>query len=244
MTGPLLAQVQQEEKETKVYEVKWRNVQDLEFMLTPFIDEARHVIANPSFRTITVIAAPPVQAVIAQLIRKYDQPRRQVEFQFYLLRGYRVGEGVKDGVPEPVRAVLRDVSSLTTFKAFDLLDSPVVRAMEGGEVVVDSAGELVGRIGMSAPVVIAPESGKAEIRIDQFSLTYEAASRPETKKEGQTTVSFQFRPVRLQTAFSIKDGETIVIGSSRVQEAGKAGGDAIVAVVSARLLSRSEANPQ
>lgn len=222
--------------------MKWRNVRDMLFQLTPFLDIRRgdSINDNPTFRTITVTAPPSLQAVIAEMIRKYDQPQKEIEFQFYLLRAYRAGAGVKDGVPDHVRAVLGDISSLTAFKAFDLLDSPVVRALEGAEVSVETVGELRGRIGLTPPLVVIPETGKPEIRIDGFELSFETTLPVTTvdTKEGEKTHSFQYKPVRMHTSFRIRDGETIVIGSSRVQSAGKTTGDAIIAVVSARILNR------
>jgi hypothetical protein len=228
----------------KIYDIKWRDPEEISELLMPFASFPGHefVGANPAFKTVTVRGTPEILAVIDGLIKKYDVPARELEFQFFLLRGRKTGTGVKDGVPEDIRKVLEDVSSLTAFKSFDLIDSPIVRATEGRPVSVDSKGDNIsGRIDLSPPVLVTTDSGTLQIRIDRFQLRcefpgYEVLAPPEPGQEPQRIGEGKYRTAGMETSFRIADGETIVVGSSGVRGVGSEPGDAVIAVVRAKVL--------
>jgi hypothetical protein len=92
-------------------------------------------------------------------------------------------------------------------------------------------------VGSSDEVVSRPSSSPRK-RAAEIRMTFETMVTTQSvdTKEGETRHSFMFKPTSLQTSFRMRDGETIVIGSSRLQTPEKTTGDAIIAVVSARVL--------
>jgi hypothetical protein len=228
----------------KIYEIKWRDPEEIKNLLEPFVafGGARPFArADRAFKTVTVRGKPETLALIDNLIQKFDVPSRELEFQFFLLRGRKTGTGIKDGVPDEISKVLEDVSSLTMFKAFDLIDSPTVRATEGRPVSVDSKGDIFGRIEVSAPALVVAGNGPAQIRIDRFQLRCEfpvpvswaklGPDKPEQKVE-----AVQYRSAGIETSFRIADGETIVVGSSKIPDSGGESGDAVIAVMKAKVV--------
>jgi len=226
---------------TKIYEIKWRDPEEIAVLLSSFASRGK-VHSNRAFRTVTVTADPKDTPLIDSLIRTYDVPAHELEFQFFLLRGRKTGTGVKDGVPEDIRRVLEDVSSLTAFKSFELIASPVVRATEGRPLSVDSKSDIFARIEVSPPALVAAGSGPVQIRIDSFRLRCEfprvaVLAPPESPdKPPERVAEREFQSAGLETSFRLADGETIVVGSSGIRDAESQSGDAVIAVVRAKVL--------
>ncbi|HEY2933772.1 MAG TPA: hypothetical protein VGK99_18705 [Acidobacteriota bacterium] len=214
------------EKVTRVYEVKSRDAVELAGLLEGF--QAR-IVANSSFNTVTVTAVEEDQGVIAGLIRRFDTPQRMIDLQFYVVRASKGGTGIKDGVPPNIRKVIEELASLTRYDSFELVDSPVIRVDEG-RVEAESSGKV--KISVRFPRVISADQ-KRQIAVGNFSCSLWF---PEKNIDGK--VMREQRVNELRSSFTVADGETIVLGSSRLGggASGSANDDAIVTVVTGKVL--------
>lgn len=213
------------EEEPRIYEIKWRAAKDIAGILSGIFPVYS---TSDVYNTVTVSARPEQHPLVQELIRKYDVPAKTIEFQFHVLRASKAGQGIRNGVSEQIQKVLKEVSSLTKYGSFELLDTPVLRATEGKFAAVSGKGVFFYHLRIHGPSIVEPEQGKRVIRVDEFEINFEILMGA---KEGQPI----FKNVGVHTAFTIKDQETVVVGASQIQ-ADSQTGDAIITVVTAKIL--------
>src|SRR5437867_2864255 len=189
MAIPAARSQEREEVVLRLYPIKWRSPDEMERLISGF---ATRTTAS-SLRTLTVLATEKNQAAIAELIRKYDVPDKSIDFQFYLIKASAAGEGIKDGVPEKIRRVIGDISGLTRYRSFELLDAPLLRAREGKESSVSGKGVYFYTLGFwgRGPWIVSDEK-KPQIHVDVFQISF---SIPSAGNEPKTA----FRDVGVKT---------------------------------------------
>jgi len=164
-----------------------------------------------------VRADPAVQEKIARALAKADGNPRDQSFQLLLLAAGSKARGGPE-IPANVQKALADLKGFLPFKGYELLDSTWMRATQ--DRVTEA--RLIGRDGASYAATLlfrAPSSG--DLFIDGFRLKAEpfTPTSPGGAKEPRNT-----RPGRdlIQTTFGIKTGETVVVGTSRVEDSDEA----------------------
>lgn len=227
---PMPAALSQEKEEwpvTRIYEVKYRSPGDIAKLLEGF---GIKISVSDAFKTISLMTIEKQHAVIAELIRKYDVPARTIELQFHLVRASAAGAPPKETLPAGIRGVIHEIATLTRYKTFELLDTPVLRATEGKDASLTGQGhyEYAILIGRGGPSIVALDK-KREIRLDAFTIRL---SVPVTTIDGKLV----YRNVGVETALSIGDGESVVVGASQIQAEAAGAGAAIITIVSARIL--------
>jgi hypothetical protein len=165
-----------------------------------------------------VRADPAVLEKISRALAKADGNPRGQSFQLLLLAAGGKARSGGPEIPANVQKALADLKSFLPFKGYELLDSTWMRATQ--DRVTEA--RLIGRDGASYSVTLlfrAPSSG--DLFIDGFRLKAEpfTPTSPAGVKEARNT-----RPGRdlIQTTFGIKTGETVVVGTSRVEDADEA----------------------
>jgi len=165
-----------------------------------------------------VTADPAVQEKIARALAKADGNPRDQSFQLLLLAAGGKARSGGPEIPANVQKALAELKGFLPFKGYELLDSTWMR---GTQDRVTEA-RLVGRDGAVYDVTLlfrAPSSG--DLFIDGFRLKAEpfTPTSPGGARETRNT-----RPGRelIQTTFGIKTGETVVVGTSRVEDSDEA----------------------
>jgi hypothetical protein len=215
----------------KVYEVRYRDVQDIAKLLVGFQVEVVAGSINKSLKTFTVRATEPMHKEVAYLISKYDIPIRNIEFQFFLLKASAAGEGLKDGLPEKVEKAIKEVASLTRYKKFELIDSPFILTKEGGGAMISGKSIYSYEINIDKPtvrVIGVRESVGLQVDINSFWVRIYV---PSVNAEGKAVA----KEVTLSTPFSINNGEIIVLGASQIGRDDVASGNAMVTIVTAKI---------
>ena len=225
---PALSQ-QKAEPGARIYEIKWRNAEEIAKLLRGFV--GGFIDASESFNTVTVVGSEKEHEVISALLRKYDVPARTIEFQFYIIRATTSGEGIKDGLPEKIRRVINEVAALTRYKSFELLDAPVLRTNEGKGAQLSGKGHYFYTLIFAAggAAIVTADQGKRQIRADHFGINFAIPV-------GMSEQKPIFKDVGVSTAFTIGDGETVVLGASQIQQEAREPGAAIITVVTAKIL--------
>jgi type II secretory pathway component GspD/PulD (secretin) len=222
------SQQRAEEPVVRIYEIKWRSAEEIAKLLRGFAD---NIFASESFNTITVRSLSKDHEAISALLRKYDVPARTIEFQLYLIKAATVGEGIKDGLPDKIRKVINEVAALTRYKSFELLDAPVLRTSEGKGAQLSGKGFYFYTLFLApgGAAIVTTEQGKRQIRADNFGINFAIPVGTSEQKP-------IFKDVGVSTAFTIGDGETVVLGASQIQQEAKESGAAIITVVTAKIL--------
>lgn len=231
----VLAQ-RQETPQNKVYEVKYKPAAEIAKLLVGYDSEInpREQITlvpgsvNVAFNTFTVRAYPEGHVIVADIIKKYDVPRKTIKFQFFLVKANTAGEELKDGVPEKVQKALKDVASLTRYKGFELIDAPLIRTEEGGPASLEGKGIYRYNLRIITPEVVIDEN-KRQINNQRFMADFRV---PAIDSEGKSFL----RTIRLDTQFSITEGEIVVLGASQIEREGKDSSTAIITIVTAEIL--------
>jgi len=143
-------------------------------------------------------------------------------FQVVLLIGDTGGESELEGVSGNVSKALDDVKEFLPFKSYRVLDTALLRS--AGRV----EGLLSGPEGQDYSVEMAfhRESGKNRIIVQRFSLTdlgFRGTPAPPRKAAvdpGQSTGTVAPRAAiqrrLIESSFSLHVGETIIVGSSKL----------------------------
>jgi hypothetical protein len=221
--APLLAQ-QQEARTAKVYKINYKRAGDIARLLNGLNVDVVESSINQSFNTFTVIANEDGHNEVSNIIGEYDVPDQTVEFQFFLIKANPTGTGLKDGVPEKVEKALKEIASLTRFKAFELIDAPFVRMKEG----FSSSADLSGKGIYDYSIRIAQLKFQSQINIGEFVIHF---TLPAVSTVGQPTTK---RVAELTTSFSINEGEIVVLAASQVER--KEAGCAIITVITAKIV--------
>ena len=144
-------------------------------------------------------------------------------FQVVLVLADRQPGGIPKELPANTQKALQDVVGFLPFTRFQVLDSGWVRTSGKGRL---SLGGLGGQ-----PVEVALEVGRrseGRMYVDSFEVA--APMAPRNRDPNSETIPAVW-PMRMliKTAFGIKLGETLVVGTSKLD----GGGEALVALVSA-----------
>jgi hypothetical protein len=149
---------------------------------------------------------------IARALAKADGNPRGQSFQLLLLAAGTKARNGGPEVPANVQKALAELKGFLPFKGYELLDSTWMHATQ--DRVTEA--RLVGRDGASYDVTLlfrAPSSG--DLFIDGFRLKAEpfTPTSPGGVKETRNT---QPSRILIDTTFGIKTGETVVVGTSKV----------------------------
>ena len=229
---------------TKVYEIKWRKAEELASLFNTLPgsrDHGKHpAVVSNAFNTITVSAPPEQHGILTELLRQHDIPPKRVLFEFYILGASRDGEGTKNGLPAAIQEVVEDISSLTNYRQFEVLGSPVLTVTEGGEN--PRSLKIKGQFFMEIEGIrVVQELDRASIVVDRFyfgaadmKIDSDFLLRNFAMKRGSAALS-AYSTASLTTPFAAASGETLVIGTSQVSDSSELG-DAVIIVVTPRAL--------
>ncbi len=174
----------------------------------------------------TVRTREDIHDQIARLLAERDLPPATQEFRVILLRASR--EGSMPELPAGATAAIADLMSVMPFTGFELVDSALVRTSEYAETHL---GEM-GTFGVELQFQGDPRRD-AELLIS-FELRVAPVLQVETPAEGRPdaeapVVRFGDSRRLINSSFGIRVGETVVVGTSRLN----GGDEALVALLTA-----------
>ena len=157
---------------------------------------------------LAVNADPEVRQRIAALLSEFDRLPQTRSFHIVVLAASRSGTGSAD-LPEGVQTALDDVSEFLPYSAFRTLGSGWLRTSQYGETTLpggpdEFSAQLMFRASTdpSAPVLIEEFAISRRIPVEQIV-------------DGIRTTQYTRRGI-LQSTFTISPGETVVVGTSKL----------------------------
>ena len=152
---------------------------------------------------------------VARALAKADAAPTTQGFQLLLLAaGPKASAGPE--VPEGARKALADLRGFLPYKGYQLLDSSWMRATQDKF----TEARVVGRQGASYDLRLRfRTAGNDELFVDSFSLSEDAGMLwPVSEATAKDATPRAPRPPRdlISTSFSLKKGETIVVGTSKI----------------------------
>jgi hypothetical protein len=167
---------------------------------------------------INVIADAATQRKIAQVLAKEDSAPLTQTFQIVLLLADDQ-PGDPPALAQGARKAVDDLRGFLPYKGYHLLDTALLRSTDHTE------GRLTGRDGISYHLNLAfdatgvPDNQQLYVK----SLHFGEEGLPAALRSQRPS-----RPLLLSTSFGLKVGETVVVGTSKLD-----GGNALVLLVTA-----------
>jgi hypothetical protein len=176
-------------------------------------------IGGDSRGYLEVLAEPLVHEKIARALAKEDATPRTQRFQLLLMAASAKSGGSSSDVPANAQKALADLKGFLAFKSYDLLDTAWVSATQDRP----SEAHMVGRKGQNFRIAMrfrnVGSPADRNLFVDAFQLTVEPYVAG-TAEDGKP----DHRPGRelIDTTFGLKEGETLVVGTSKVDGAEEA----------------------
>jgi hypothetical protein len=164
-------------------------------------------------------AEPAIQEKIARALAKVDLGPATQRFQLLLLSANFKPGGSGPEIPPNAEKALAELRKFLPFKSYQLVDAAWLSSTEGQV----ARGRLAGSGGAAYDVTMrfraTGEPAAQSLFVDVFELEQESVTQ---LKEGP---HFDKRRL-IETTFSLKEGETIVVGTSKAD-----GGDGALVVL-------------
>ena len=172
------------------------------------------LVISSGSRQITIQAPPRIHAMVATMVARQSEVPRTQTFQIVLLMAGPGPGGIQQGVPAAARAALEEARQFLPFRSYELLDSALLRS-DGAAGAMMSGTEGRGfRAGLNFDTIGTRDGYKLLVR--QFTIdrvvTLQMPGEP-PRKEHEDIIS---------TSLTIEPGETVVVGTSKLNGGDKA----------------------
>jgi len=166
------------------------------------------VVSLDGENMLAVTSVPEVRRRIAALLADFDRLPQTRSFHIVVLAASRTGTSSAD-IPEAVRAALDDVSEFLPYTSYSTLGSGWLRTSQYGETTLPGGPmEFIAELNFRAST-----DPSAPVLVEHFSISRRVPI--DVPVDGVVTRQYQNRRM-LQTTFTISPGETVVVGTSKL----------------------------
>ena len=175
------------------------------------------VVALSREQSLAVSATPELHARIAAMLAEFDRMPETKAFHVIVLAAGTATTDQDVDIPTGARQALSDFAEFMPYSSFEVLGSGLLRTSRQAQTT------LPGPVEFSVGIAFRPVSDpNAPILIENFEIAQEI--QPAYTPSGEVARGAYSRQV-LQTTFSIEPGETVVVGTSKLE------GDAAAVIV-------------
>jgi Bacterial type II/III secretion system short domain len=190
-----------EEAAVKVFILKYRQVEEAALLIRPHLSEAGTVTLTPRLRAITVTDREENLRMIARVISQFDAPPRGFTFAIKLVRAR--ADVPAGSIDREIGGMGAKLKSLFQFNDYSLIDSTVMRGIEGAPVAAQLGEE--GDAYMLNFWIEPAGAADQQLMLSPFSL-----SRLRRNAQGRVV------PVALYRApMAVTLNQTLVVGASK-----------------------------
>jgi hypothetical protein len=220
---------------TRIFEVKYQNVDRLAQLLFPF-----GVKLQPSneFKAITASGRSELVTAVGEAIKRFDVPVKNVEVTLYILAGLSQASQ-PDAVPRDLEGVVKQLRSLFAYQGYRLQDTMLTRSREGQQAQANGTGASAGttappplyQVSFSS-ISVTPDGKGNVVRIDKLRFSARVPYSPSGSPGMQPNYSsFTYHDTGISTDVDVREGQKFVVGKT-----GMGGGDALILVVMAKVV--------
>jgi len=203
---------------TRVFQIKYVDIQDLAALLSPFITNGMDWRTDNNLRAISVRGPAPTLSAIEEAIKRFDVPAnsvKTVEFTAYILVGSQGNES--DSVPATLRQVVDQLRNIMAYKSYSLLETLTGRGVEGKDVnslgSITWAGHPQENYQFHERTHVSGEGADQTVRFDPINFVLGANPA-----------------MQITTSLDIKKGQQIVVGKTTLRD------QAIILVMTAKVV--------
>lgn len=203
----------------RVYVLKYKRVEEAALLVRPLLSEAASITLTQKLNAMTVTDRPEKLDQIAKVLASFDVPPRGYTFAIKLVRAR--ADVPAGSIAQEIGGLGAKLKALFQFNDYALIDSAVVRGVEGGTVKYQFGSEYTISFGIRAA------GGGGELLLSPFALS------KVWNKPGEASF---LRPL-YRTSIPITLNQTLVLGASR-EEASKS---ALILILLAEEAPRADA---
>ena len=190
----------------RVYNLRYRKVDDVYILISPYVGPRGTVKMQPSKKMLTVMDLPENLSRISGIIGTYDVPPRSVEVQVQLIMASSAPSPASP--PPPIRGVIDRLTALSTrWNDYRLLGNARVLGTEGEPSSLNVGDDY--RVDFRIDQV---SDETKVIRFKPFEL-----QRREPSVEGPE----RYTPV-MNTVLNLRDSQLFIVGASNVEASNRA----------------------
>jgi hypothetical protein len=191
-----------EEAAVRVFILRYRQVEEAALLIRPHLSPGGTVTLTPRLRAITIADREENLRMIAKVIAEFDTPPRGFTFAVKLVRAR--ADVQAGSIEKEIGGLGARLKSLFQFNDYSLIDSAVLRGLEGGPVAAQLGAE--GDAYLLSFWIDSAASGD-QVLLSPFSL-----ARLRRNPQGRVV------PVALYRApMAVTLNQTLVIGASKDQ---------------------------
>jgi len=205
----------------RVYVLKYKRVEEALLLVRPVLSEASSVTLAQKLNAMTVTARPEKLDQIGKILASFDVPPRGYEFAVKLVRAR--ADVPSGSIASEIGGLGAKLKSLFQFNDYALIDSVVLRGVEGG-----SLSSQLGHDYMLSFTIRPGAADSPELLLVGLSLSRVLNTRP-----NEAT----FLKPMYRTSVPITLSQTLVLGASR-DEASKS---ALILILLAEEAPRADA---
>lgn len=212
---------------TRIFEVKYQNVNSLAQLLYPF---GAKLQPSNEFKAITVSGGPELVTAVGEAIKRFDVPVKNVEVTLYILAGLSQAPQ-QENIPKELDGVTKQLKALFAYQGYRLLDTMLMRGREGQGASAAGAGVSVGTSTFPTryqvrynSTSVTPDVKGNMVRIDK--LNFGANVPIQSSGGGMANVD-----TGINTDVDVREGQKFVIG-----KASMGGADAMILVLTAKVV--------
>lgn len=203
----------------RVYVLKYKRVEEAALLVRPLLSEAASITLTQKLNAMTVTDRPEKLDQIGKVLASFDVPPRGYTFAIKLVRAR--ADVPAGSIAQEIGGLGAKLKALFQFNDYALIDSAVVRGVEGGTVKYQFGSEYTISFG------IRPAGSGGELLLSPFALS------KVWNKPGEASF---LRPL-YRTSIPITLNQTLVLGASR-EEASKS---ALILILLAEEAPRADA---
>jgi hypothetical protein len=191
-------------------------------VLHTFLSREGRIDSNREGRLITISDYPENVEKVLALIREMDVKPADLQFTIQLVLGSQTSEEKQD---ETLRddPVIKELKTLLNYKSFILLDSSLIRAMDGGESETTMGKNAELRLVLRPKYIREEKESLIQVEASLARMG-EFIQAGEKSRRDWTTI--------LTSDFTLKSGEKTVVGVSKMD-----GGDkGLILIISGKVI--------
>src|SRR5262245_53425267 len=218
-------EAEQKEWQTRIFDIKYANLMELQQILGLFRADIRspQVGPNGTLRALSVRAPKEIMPAIEETIRRFDvppPPKKSVELTMFVVSATQQPSAAT--MPPALQPVITELRKVLSYTGFQLLDTMIIRGVDGETPNYNGLLPPFAS-GISNPI---PYSFRAILRL-HINEQKEPILRLDDMRFNART---NFGEVGLSTDVEVPRGQQVVVGKVTV------GDSALILVISSRML--------
>jgi hypothetical protein len=195
--------------------IKYADGRALEQLLRPYLTKYGQVQFENKTRALTIVDQPAVVDVMLKMVARFDVKPPQLQLSIKLVMASK--EGPKS-IPPELQAVAKQLKDVFNYTAYKIMDKAFVTTEANGWSRMTIGGDQAYTVDIETHVV---QGEKNTVRMEFHLYRMEWVKQAGKQAQG-------IKHTVVQTTVEMKDGQTAILGASKID----GGGRALITVVS------------